>query len=491
MALIAIDNIVRIYNHGAVPVRALDGVTLGVEKGEFTAIVGPSGSGKTTLLNMIGGLDRPTEGTVAIDGVDITSMGVDALIDFRLNHIGFVFQAYNLIPVLTAAENVEFIMLLQGKGKAERGGRTRELLEAVGLADRADARPSELSGGQQQRVAVARALASHPAFVLADEPTANLDGKSAVALLELMEHLNEENGMTFIFSTHDPRVIQRAHRVVTLEDGKISIRCTRRGSARMRAVLSAWVALLTLGGVVGSGAQTQTAEAGGYVKYLFTGSDAPGQEARYDHLVHGRFNARWYPSDAITGVMEMRVRAFYGGTVKGTPHFAETLGQDGGFGKMGIVLWDASATAGYAEMDRMYLNVVAGAWQFTVGRQRVAWGTNLVWNPVDLFNPQSVLDFDYEEKPPVDALRVQYYTGAVSKLEIAFTPGSRRRTGECRMCNGPPTRGIMTSMCWPVFVEGTGTEVSPGRVTLQEAGSAERCWHHRSSSRTGSGREAP
>ena len=222
MALIAIDSIVRIYDHGTVPVRALDGVTLGVEKGEFAAIVGPSGSGKTTLLNMIGGLDRPSAGTVVIDGVDITSMGVDALIDFRLHHIGFVFQAYNLIPVLTAAENVEFIMLLQGTGKVERGVRTRELLEAVGLTDRADARPSELSGGQQQRVAVARALASRPAFVLADEPTANLDGKSAVALLELMERLNEEHGMTFIFSTHDPRVIQRAHRVVTLEDGRIA-----------------------------------------------------------------------------------------------------------------------------------------------------------------------------------------------------------------------------------------------------------------------------
>jgi putative ABC transport system ATP-binding protein len=170
---------------------------------------------------MIGGLDHPTEGRVQIDGEDITAMKTDDLIDFRLNHIGFVFQAYNLIPVLTAAENVEFIMLLQGINRDERARRTEELLASVGLADRADARPSELSGGQQQRVAVARALASHPAFVLADEPTANLDGKSAVALLELMEHLNEEHGMTFIFSTHDPRVIQRAHRVITLEDGRI------------------------------------------------------------------------------------------------------------------------------------------------------------------------------------------------------------------------------------------------------------------------------
>ena len=222
MALMTVDSIIRIYDHSAVPVRALDGVSFGVERGEFTAIVGPSGSGKTTLLNMIGGLDHPTEGSVTIDGVNITGMGTDALIDFRLRHIGFVFQAYNLIPVLTAAENVEFIMLLQGVPKAERGTRTMELLASVGLADRADARPSELSGGQQQRVAVARALASHPSFVLADEPTANLDGRSAVALLELMEHLNEEHGMTFIFSTHDPRVIQRAHRVITLEDGRIA-----------------------------------------------------------------------------------------------------------------------------------------------------------------------------------------------------------------------------------------------------------------------------
>jgi putative ABC transport system ATP-binding protein len=221
MALINIHNIVKTYNHTAVPVHALNGVTLAIEKGEFTAIVGPSGSGKTTLLNIIGGLDQPTSGTVIIDEVDISSMKNDQLIDFRLWHIGFVFQAYNLIPVLTAQENVEFIMLLQGVEKKARDQRTKELLEAVGLADRAQNRPAELSGGQQQRVAVARALASHPSFVLADEPTANLDTKSAMALLELMEKLNHDQGMTFLFSTHDARVIQRAHRVVTLEDGAI------------------------------------------------------------------------------------------------------------------------------------------------------------------------------------------------------------------------------------------------------------------------------
>jgi putative ABC transport system ATP-binding protein len=221
MSLISITDVTKIYDHSSVPVRALNGVTLRVDRGEFTAIVGPSGSGKTTLLNVIGGLDHPTTGSVVIDDIDIGSMRTDDLIDFRLHHIGFVFQAYNLIPVLTASENVEFIMLLQGVDRAERSRRTAELLDAVGLADRAGTRPSELSGGQQQRIAVARALASRPSFVLADEPTANLDGKSAVSLLELMEHLNRENSMTFLFSTHDSRVIQRAHRVVTLEDGVI------------------------------------------------------------------------------------------------------------------------------------------------------------------------------------------------------------------------------------------------------------------------------
>ena len=221
MALIEISNVTKTYNHTSVPVRALSDVSLRIERGEFTAIVGPSGSGKTTLLNIIGGLDRPTSGNVVLDGTDIATMGVDALIDFRLHHIGFVFQAYNLIPVLTAGENVEFIMLLQGETAEARGRRTKELLNAIGLPERAKARPAELSGGQQQRVAVARALASHPSFVLADEPTANLDSKSAVGLLELMEQLNREQGMTFVFSTHDPRVIQRAHRVVTLEDGAV------------------------------------------------------------------------------------------------------------------------------------------------------------------------------------------------------------------------------------------------------------------------------
>jgi len=196
-------------------------VDLQITEGEFTALVGPSGSGKTTLLNLIGGLDYPSEGDVMIDGVDITKMSENKLIDFRLHNIGFVFQAYNLIPVLTAKENVEFVMLMQKTPKREREKRAESLLEQVGLGDKLNSRATELSGGQQQRVAVARALASKPRFILADEPTANLDSKSTENLLDIMSKLNEEEKMTFIFSTHDQRVIEKAHRVITLVDGKI------------------------------------------------------------------------------------------------------------------------------------------------------------------------------------------------------------------------------------------------------------------------------
>jgi putative ABC transport system ATP-binding protein len=221
MALIDLKNVSKIYNTKSIPVQALKDVNLKIEEKEFTAIVGPSGSGKTTLLNIIGGLDKVTEGKVFLNGNDITTMNEGKLIDFRLHNIGFVFQAYNLIPVLTAIENVEFILFLQQIGKKERFNRAVELLENVGLAEQANRKPAELSGGQQQRVAVARALASKPSFVLADEPTANLDSATAESLLDLMEELNEKHNMTFVFSTHDSRVIARAHRVVTLQDGRI------------------------------------------------------------------------------------------------------------------------------------------------------------------------------------------------------------------------------------------------------------------------------
>lgn len=220
--VIKTNNLQKYYNPGEpLEVRALDGVTLEIERGEFTAIVGPSGSGKTTLLNIIGGLDHQTGGTAHIGETEITALNDNQLIDFRLKNIGFVFQAYNLIPVLTAQENVEFIMLLQNRTKQERDERTRELLTAVGLKDKMKNRPSEMSGGQQQRVAVARALASKPQFVLADEPTANLDSQSTSDLLDIMAELNKKENVTFLFSTHDQRVIDRARRVVTLEDGKI------------------------------------------------------------------------------------------------------------------------------------------------------------------------------------------------------------------------------------------------------------------------------
>ncbi len=221
MAIIEVRNITKVYNKESLPVHALNGIDLDINEGEFTAIVGPSGSGKTTLLNIIGGLDTPSDGKVTINGVDMFSLKENKLIDFRLHHIGFVFQAYNLIPVLTAIENVSFILQMQGRPQKECFNRGLELLEAVGLKDKIHKRPSELSGGQQQRVAVARALASKPDYVLADEPTANLDSKSTSDLLDMMLSLNEKSNTTFIFSTHDQRVVERAKRVVTLVDGKI------------------------------------------------------------------------------------------------------------------------------------------------------------------------------------------------------------------------------------------------------------------------------
>jgi putative ABC transport system ATP-binding protein len=221
MKIIEIKNVTKIYNESEIQVNAVNGVTLDFQEAEFAAIVGPSGSGKTTLLNMIGGLDKPTSGEILVDGTNLSALKSSELIDFRMRNIGFVFQAYNLIPVLTAKENVEFIMSLQKWPRAERDLRTMELLKAVGLGDRMNSRPGKLSGGQQQRIAVARALASRPKFVLADEPTANLDSKSAATLLEIMEKLNHEEKITFIFSTHDARVVKMAHRVITLEDGKV------------------------------------------------------------------------------------------------------------------------------------------------------------------------------------------------------------------------------------------------------------------------------
>ncbi len=219
--VIKVSDVHKTYDETKVPVKALRGVTLDIKKGEFTAIVGPSGSGKTTLLNIIGGLDRPTTGSVVVNGMDISTLSDNQLIDFRKTNIGFVFQSYNLIPVLTARENVEFVMLLQKVDKAKRDARTKEMLQAVGLGDRMHNKPTELSGGQQQRVAVARALAPKPSFILADEPTANLDSSSTANLLDIMAQLNQEEGMTFVFSTHDQRVIDRARRVVTIEDGKV------------------------------------------------------------------------------------------------------------------------------------------------------------------------------------------------------------------------------------------------------------------------------
>ncbi len=219
--MIETKDLSKIYNPGKFEVRAVDNVTCKFAEGEFTAVVGPSGSGKTTFLNCVGGLDSPTSGNVIISNKNITKLSGGDIIKYRLKNIGFVFQAYNLIPVLSAKENIEMIMLLQGIDEKSRSNRTDELLNQVGLYDMRNRRPAQLSGGQQQRVAVARALASKPKFILADEPTANLDTSSTSNLLDIMNKLNKNEKITFIFSTHDQRVIDRARRVITLEDGKI------------------------------------------------------------------------------------------------------------------------------------------------------------------------------------------------------------------------------------------------------------------------------
>ncbi len=219
---IKLEQLTRIYNPDTdFPITAVNDVTLNIDQGEFVAIMGPSGSGKTTLLNMVGGIDRPNHGRVMIDGIDMTTLSDKDLIVFRRDNIGFIFQDFSLLPVLTAQENVEFVMQLQGRDHNECEKRSRQLLEEVGLGDRLNIVPGKLSGGQQQRIAVARALAPKPKFILADEPTANLDAQTTRDLLDIMQHLNEKEGVTFIFSTHDPRVIERARRVIVFEDGRV------------------------------------------------------------------------------------------------------------------------------------------------------------------------------------------------------------------------------------------------------------------------------
>lgn len=221
-AVIRVENLGKTYRTGEVEVFALRGVDLTIEDGEFSAIAGPSGSGKTTLLNLISGLDTPSQGVVYLAGKPISEMSGRELSDFRRDHIGFIFQSYNLIPVLSVRENIEYIMLLQGVPHRERGDRVDEMLHAVGLEGMGDRRPPQLSGGQQQRVAVARAMVSNPRIILADEPTANLDSETGTGLLTMMHDLNRDRGMTFVFSTHDQRIMDHARRLITIRDGRVA-----------------------------------------------------------------------------------------------------------------------------------------------------------------------------------------------------------------------------------------------------------------------------
>ncbi len=221
MEIIKVSNLEKIYQDNGVPVHAVRGVSLDILKGEFLVIAGPSGSGKTTLLNMIGALDKPTKGNIFFEGEDITLKSKSELSSMRLHKLGFIFQAYNLIPVLTALENIEFSMMLLGIPEKEREEKALNLMDELGIKDLANKRPNEMSGGQQQRVAVARAIVNNPAIVLADEPTANLDSKTAGHLLDLMQKMNEDKNITFIFSSHDKQVMNRAKRLLILKDGMI------------------------------------------------------------------------------------------------------------------------------------------------------------------------------------------------------------------------------------------------------------------------------
>jgi putative ABC transport system ATP-binding protein len=226
--VVKLEKVCKIYGHDGVEVHALHEVSLEIDQGDFAVLVGPSGSGKTTLLNMIGGLDTPSAGHIWVAGTEIGRMSKSERSQLRLRRIGFVFQEFNLIPILSALENVEFVMLLQGVPEPERRARSRALLGELGLEGLEHRRPSELSGGQQQRVAVARAIAAEPIIVLPDEPTANLDSKAGGALMDLMRRLNEEKGISFVFSTHDPMVVERARRVIRLRDGRIEVDERRR-----------------------------------------------------------------------------------------------------------------------------------------------------------------------------------------------------------------------------------------------------------------------
>jgi putative ABC transport system ATP-binding protein len=228
--------VTKLYRQGSMDVPALRGIDLAIAKGDFASLAGPSGSGKSTLLNVIGGLDRPSSGSVKVDGEEITGLDGNALADLRLRKIGFVFQSYNLIPVLSAAENVEFVLQLMGQGQAKRHARAEEVLHNVALDGLANRRPSRLSGGQQQRVAVARALAGRPSIVLADEPTANLDSRTAEDLITLMSHLNEMSGVTFLMATHDSRVIARTRRHIVITDGHVAADERRMESRIKKAV---------------------------------------------------------------------------------------------------------------------------------------------------------------------------------------------------------------------------------------------------------------
>ena len=425
--VIVTESVTKVYAADGIPVNALNGIDLTIESGEFTALVGPSGSGKTTFLNIISGLDSPTEGKVWLAGKVLSEMSGNELSDFRRDNIGFIFQAYNLIPVLTVEENVEYIMLLAGVPKAERHERVIAMLETVGLKGVANRTPTQLSGGQQQRVAIARAMVSEPTIILADEPTANLDSKTGADLLEMMRHLNAETGMTFIFSTHDPMVMESCR----ASDYASRRTCRyRRDEVEMRKILAFITCLMTAPLV---GTANSEFQVGGYYKNFSTAFNSPLPDASMMGIVVNRLrlNFSYAPTDSLSfdfaydftprvqdpllfsqppiavGIASSRYRL---------ADFEASIypGTDAPTGSVGI----------YHNLDRAAVQFSTDFADFSIGRDAIAWGSARIINPTDIIAPYTFDQLDTEDRVGVDAFRVRIPVGVMGEIDTGYIFGS-------------------------------------------------------------------
>ncbi len=441
------DDLWKVFSHHGVTVEAVRGVTINIVPGEFVVLAGPSGSGKTTLLNMLGGLSLPTRGTVWLDGHDLTGMSDHQLADLRLHRLGFVFQAYNLLPVLTALENAEFSLLLQGVPAAERRRRVSELFRTLGIDGLEDRLPGALSGGQQQRVAVARAVAGSPALVLADEPTANLDSVASTALIDLMARLNHDLGTTFVFATHDDDLMRRARRLIRLVDG----RSRRRRTAPLmcRPTLLAALALLP------AALPAQALHPSAYLLNvgLYTAALDGRPAAAYDlqrvRLMAAPVWRRWSADLAYEQFLVLQTASpgALAGAL-GQPSSADWLPLQGSFVTGDHVTWRQ-------RVDRLAVHYTTSRVEIIAGRQPISWATTLLLTPADPFAPFDPSDPFREYRAGVDAVRVRAFPGPFADVEaalrVADTPEGRRLTGGVR---GKVSRGAAEWSAWAGAVYG-------------------------------------